>query len=355
MEGVIERLESPEKAGRITAAKEIRRLTKASPEHRRALACAVGPLVDLLSCAGDEGEGEEEAASAAMLALLNLAVKDEKNKISIVEAGALDPITHYLKSPNPNLQEYSSALLLTLSASSFNKPYITNFNPNPIPLLFQTLIHGNKQAKADSLMSLYNLSTLTQNLHTLLSLNPIPHLLTLINSCRKKSSRIVEKACALIESLIGFDQGRIDLISKEKGVLTIVEILEEGSILGKENAVGTLLTLCESDRNKYREIILKEGVIPGLLELSVHGTPKSRVKAHRLLELLRENNKNSDSNDLACNRVKLQADTIENIVSNVVLQMDGHDCTDKAKRMVAEMVRVSMERSLRHLKRRAFV
>ncbi|KAF3328988.1 putative arm repeat-containing protein [Carex littledalei] len=341
MEIFAERLQSDDVAERVGAAKEIRRLTRVSSDHRRALSCAVGPLVQLLSCASSR-EDEEEEALAVMLALLNLAVRDEKNKIAIVEAGSLDPITHYLQSTNLNLQEYAAALLLTLSASSHNKPAITT--SNPMPLLFQILKDGTKQARTDSLMSLYNLSTLPQNLPSLLSLHPVPSLLTLIRSCRRKSSKIAEKSCALLESLVAFDQGRTALIEETGGVLTVVEVIEEGSLLGKEHAVGTLLTMCESNRDKYREVILSEGAIPGLLELTVHGTPKSRIKARKLLELLRN----------TYNRPRLEADTIENIVSDVVLQMDGQDCADKARRMVAEMVRVSMERSLRHLKQRAF-
>jgi hypothetical protein len=214
-----------------------------------------------------------------------------------------------------------------------------------VPLLFQILKDGTKQAKADSLMALYNLSTLTQNLHSLLSLHPIPSLLTVIRSCRRKSSKIAEKSCALLESLVAFDQARIALTEESGGVLTVVELIEEGSLLGKEHAVGTLLTMCESNRDKYRQVILSEGVIPGLLELTVQGTDKSRTKARKLLELLRNS---------TYNRPRLEAHTIENIVSDVVSQMDGQDCADKARRMVAEMVRVSMERSLRHLKQRAF-
>jgi hypothetical protein len=81
MESLAQRLQSPDKADRIAAAKEIRRLTRASPEHRRALSCAVGPLLHLLSisCASSTPtQREEEEAAAAMLALLNLAVKDDK-------------------------------------------------------------------------------------------------------------------------------------------------------------------------------------------------------------------------------------------------------------------------------------
>ncbi|RWV78912.1 hypothetical protein GW17_00060034 [Ensete ventricosum] len=92
------------------------------------------------------------------------------------------------------------------------------------------------------------------------------------------------------------------LTAEEGGVLAVVEILEDGSLRSREHAVGAVLTLCESDRSRYREVILKEGAIPGLLELTVQGTPKSEAKARRLLELLR---------DSPGRRSELQAEMIE--------------------------------------------
>jgi vacuolar protein 8 len=49
----------------------------------------------------------------------------------------------------------------------------------------------------------------------------------------------------------------------------------------------------------------------------------------------------------------MQPNTLENIVSNIASQIDGEDRGGKAKKMLAEMVKVSMEQSLRHLQRRA--
>jgi hypothetical protein len=60
------------RAGEVDAAREVRRLTRASARHRRKLVAAVEPLVAMLR-AGKPGAGE-----AALLALLNLAVKDER-------------------------------------------------------------------------------------------------------------------------------------------------------------------------------------------------------------------------------------------------------------------------------------
>ncbi|KAL0332425.1 UNVERIFIED_CONTAM: hypothetical protein Scaly_2144000 [Sesamum calycinum] len=330
-------LQSDDLSLRVQAAKEIRRLTKTSQRYRRYFSAAVGPLVDMLSCLS------AEANEAALAALLNLAVKDEINKIKIIEAGALKPIIGFLQSENLALQEHAAAALITLSASSVNKRVISA--SGAIPLLVEILGHGSSQAKYDAVMALYNLSTYPDNLGQILQTEPIPQLVDLLKSC-KRSSKTAEKCSALIESLVGFEEGRMALTSEDGGILAVVEVLEGGSPQSREHAVGTLLTMCESDRSSYREPILREGVIPGLLELTVQGTPKSQSKAQMLLRLLR---------DTPYPRSELQPDTIENIVSNIISQIDGEDQVGKAKQMLAEMVQVSMEQSLRHLQKRALV
>lgn len=266
-----------------------------------------------------------------------------RNKINIVEAGALEPIIIFLQSPNLSLQECASAALLTLSASAVNKPFIGA--SGAIPFLVEILRHGSQQAKFDAVMALSNLSTHPDNLTIILETNPVSSIVNLLQFC-KKSSKTAEKCTALIESLVGFDAGRTALTSEEGGVLAVIEVLENGSLQGREHAVGALLMMCQSDRCKYREPILREGVIPGLLELTVQGTPKSQTKAQTLLRLLRES---------PYPRSELQADTLENIVCNIISQIDGDDQSGKAKKMLAEMVQVSMEQSLRHLQQRALV
>jgi len=68
LRGLVDRV----RAGEVDAAREVRRLTRASARHRRKLAAAVDPLVAMLR-APAPGAGE-----AALLALLNLAVRDER-------------------------------------------------------------------------------------------------------------------------------------------------------------------------------------------------------------------------------------------------------------------------------------
>ncbi|KAG9129750.1 hypothetical protein Leryth_015456 [Lithospermum erythrorhizon] len=329
--------ESNDSNSKVKAAGEIRRLTKSSERYRRELSEAIIPLVDMLR------SHFIQLNEAALPALLNLAVKDHTNKRHIVDAGALEPITRFLRSENNTLQAHATASLLTLSVSPVNKPVIGA--SGAIPPLVDIVGHGSSQAKAEAVTALYNLSTSPGNLERVLKAVPIPPLVDLLKSC-KKSSKTALKCIALLESLVSFDEAKSALISEEGGILAVVEVLERGSLHSREHAVGALLTMCQSDRCKYREPILKEGVIPGLLELTVQGTSKAQTKAHALLRLLR---------DTPYPRSELQAAVLEEIVCTLISNIEGEDQSLKAKQMLAEMVQVSMEQSLRHLQKRAMV
>lgn len=68
----------------------------------------------------------------------------------------------------------------------------------------------------------------------------------------------------------------------------LVEAVEEGTRLCKEHAAGVLVLICKSSTERYRAMILSEGAMPGLLQLSVDGTRRGRKEAKALLLLLRD-------------------------------------------------------------------
>ena len=70
-------IQSDDSDSKLQAAREIRRLTKTSQRCRRQLSEAVKPLVSMLRVRVDSPESQPQH-EAALLALLNLAVKDEK-------------------------------------------------------------------------------------------------------------------------------------------------------------------------------------------------------------------------------------------------------------------------------------
>eukprot|EP01018_Ginkgo_biloba_P023377 Gb_02099 [translate_table: standard] len=326
---------------RTRAAREIRRLTKTSAKSRAYLAAGgvIAPLVSMLK------SDDMEAQEAALLALLNLAVRNERNKVKIVKAGAIPPLVEFLQSENSNLRESAAAAILTLSASAINKVIIGASGATP--LLVEMLSSGSFQAKVDAVMALYNLSTCQENLLPILATGAVPPLIMLLKGC-KKSSKFAEKTTALLESLSSFEEGRTAIAREEGGILALVEVIEDGSLQSREHAVGALLTMCQSSRCKYREAILKEGVIPGLLELTVQGTPKAQQKARTLLQLLRDSPPSTRSSSASA--------VIESIVYDIAAHVDGVEKgTETAKKMLTEMVQRSMEQSMRHLQQRALV
>lgn len=324
---------------RIRAAKEIRRLTKTSAKSRAYLAAAgvIVPLVSMLKSAN------LEAKEAAVLALLNLAVGNERNKVRIVKAGAIPTLVELLQSENANLRESVVAAILTLSASAINKPIIGV--SGVIPLLVEVLTSGSIQGKVDAVMALYNLSTYTDNLLPILAAGAVPPLIWLLKDC-KKTSKFSEKMTALLESLLALEEGRTAVVKEEGGILALVEAVEDGSPQSREHAVGALLNLCQANISEHRQAILKEGVIPGLLELTVQGTSKAQQRARILLQLLRDSStqRNSSSN------------VLESIVHDIASHIDGvEQGSATAKQMLSEMVHLSMEKSMKQLQQRALL
>lgn len=324
---------------KLRAAYEIGILTKSSAKRRAFLAAAgaIIPLVSMLS------SPSVDAQDASMQALLNLAVRNERNKLKIVKAGAVPLLVKLLQLDNANLRESAAAVILTLSASNANKPIIGSSGATS--LLVDMLMYGSVQGRVDAVMALYNLSTYPDNLAPILAAGAISPLILLLKDCRK-ASKVAEKTTALLQSLMVFEEGRCAVASEEGGVLTLVEVLEEGSLQSREHAVSALLTMCQSSRCKYRQAILQEGVIPGLLELTVQGTAGARQKAQNLLELLRDPPQSPRSASASA--------MLESIVYDIASHVDGSEPgTVNAKKMLTDMVQLSMEQSMRHLQQRA--
>ncbi|KAG5596477.1 hypothetical protein H5410_037709 [Solanum commersonii] len=343
IEEIAEKLKSAvEEVDKIEAAKEIRKLVRKSSfsgktRSRFAAAGVIPPLVDMLQPCSYSLLARE----AALLALLNLASRNERNKIRIVASGAIPPLVELLKFQNGNLKELAAAAILTLSAAAANKPTIAASGVGP--LLVQILSSGTVQGRVDSVTSLHNLSTSKEDPKLVLDARAVYPLMNLLKDC-KKYSKFAEKTTALLEILSNSEEGRDAITNADGGILTLVETVEDGSLVSTEHAVGALLSLCQSSRDKYRELILKEGAIPGLLRLTAEGTPLAQERARTLLDLLRDSPPEN----------RFSSSTLERIVYDFAAQVDGTDkAADTAKRLLQDMVHRSMELSMSRLQLRA--
>ncbi|KAH7684183.1 Armadillo-like helical-containing protein [Dioscorea alata] len=264
-----------------------------------------------------------------------------RNKDKIVKTGAVPHLVELLRSENCGLRELATAAILTLSASDANKTIIAA--SGVVPLLVQILVSGGIQGKVDAVTALYNLSICKENTFLDISVEAITPLLALLKDS-KKYSKFAEKATSLLGILAKSEEARCVIAESDGAILTLVETVEEGSPLSTEYAVGILLSLCKGCREKYRELILKEGAIPGLLLLTADGTTKARVSAHELLDLLRDESKPK----------RVPSEDLETIVYDIATRVDGPERAEEtAKKLLHDMVRRNMELSINKLQHRA--
>ncbi|KAK2975255.1 hypothetical protein RJ640_028007 [Escallonia rubra] len=287
-EVTVEALLSCDREARILAARGIRNLTS-KQRHRLAESGAIPPLV-LMLCSQDY-----EAIEAALLALLTLAFGSERNKTRIAKSGAISVLLKILQCQNQVLVEHAIAALLVLSSCKANRQAIVA--SGAIQLLVEILdaddsIDSNNntslQAKLDILDMLHHLSTCSQIIQFIVFSGAVVSLLRLIYGS-DKSSKLTEKAVALLEKIVSSSQDALRKTASTDGAIQgLVEIVEDGSRQSQEHAVGILLLICQSCRDRYRGLILTEGAMPGLLQLSGDGTRRAKEMANALLLLLRD-------------------------------------------------------------------
>ncbi|KAJ6751576.1 hypothetical protein OIU85_002048 [Salix viminalis] len=285
-EFVAQNLCNGSREARIQAATQLGKLN-AKQRHKLAERGVAVPLISMLQ------SQDYEAIEAALFSLLSLAFGNERNKIRIVKLGVIPVLLELLQSQNESLMELIIAAFLVISSCGANKLAIAA--SGAIPVLVKIL--GGEyddtnsismQARLDAVATLHNLSSCRQIIPSMVSSGIVFTLLHLLHSY-EKSSELVDRAMVLLEDIIASSENALVQTSGAGGAIrAFVETIEEGSPPCKEHAVEILLLICQSCRDKYRGLILREGAMPGLLQLSVDGTFRAKEKAKQLLLLLRD-------------------------------------------------------------------
>ncbi|XP_075654855.1 U-box domain-containing protein 45-like [Castanea sativa] len=288
-EMVVGNLFNGERDAQIQAARELSKLSS-KQRHKLAERGVMSPLILMLH------SQDYEAIEAALFALLSLAFGSERNKIRIVKSGAIPVLLNLLQCQNEALIELTLAAMLILSSCTANKLKIASSGTIQHLVEFlngdysgdNNMNSISMQAKLDSIATLHNLSTCQQIIPSIASSGLLYSLLQLIHDS-EKSSELVEKTIGLLENIVSFSENALCETASADGVIhTLVETIEDGSPQCKEHAVGILLLICQSSRERYRGLILREGVMPGLLQLSVDGTRRAKNVSRELLLLLRD-------------------------------------------------------------------
>lgn len=200
----------------------------------------------------------------------------------MLSAGVLSLLEEMIS--NPSSYGYATALYLNISCLEEAKTMIG------MSQAVQFLIHRlqpdtDVQCKQDSLHALYNLSTVPSNIPNLLSSGIISSFLSLLAG--KGNSMWAEKCIAVLTNLAASHLGKQEIISTPGLISALTTRLDSDELLEQEQAAACLVILCNGNE-KCSYMVLREGVIPVLVSMSVNGTPRGKEKAQKLLILFRE-------------------------------------------------------------------
>ncbi|XP_010460469.1 PREDICTED: U-box domain-containing protein 6-like [Camelina sativa] len=270
-------------AKKCKAVENARRLLK-DDEEARILMGANGFVEAFLRFLGSAvHENNAAAQETGAMALFNLAVNNNRNKELMLTSGVI-PLLEKMISCSQS-QGPATALYLNLSCLEGAKPVIGS--SQAVPFFVNLLLQGEKtetQCKLDALHALYNLSTYSRNIPTLLSSNLIKSLQVLAST---GDHLWIEKSLAVLLNLASSREGKEEMISTQGMISTLATVLDTGDTVEQEQAVSCLVILCTGNESCI-QMVLQEGVIPSLVSISVNGSPRGRDKSQKLLMLFRE-------------------------------------------------------------------
>ncbi|XP_042494964.1 U-box domain-containing protein 5-like [Macadamia integrifolia] len=129
---------------------------------------------------------------------------------------------------------------------------------------------------------LYNLSLNRDIGSHIQSLGCITKLIPLLGD-----SSLAGYSIKIIRNLSDTEGGRVAIAETNGCIASIAELLETGSQEEQEHGVAVLLSLC-LQRTEYCLLVLREGIVPPLVNITVNGNARGKDSAMELLRILRD-------------------------------------------------------------------
>lgn len=206
-----------------------------------------------------------------------------RNKAEMLDAGTL-PLLLNLLGHELSLRIRESAISVLLSMTCLDENKAAIGASGAIKFLVDHLDTGSPQGVKDALISLSNLSKLSDNCRSMLKDGAIPKLFRLLGL---GDVELIGKCIAILYEFSSTEEGRSAIVEADGGLSMLVEVMDSGSSEEKELVASILFDICTSNRENS-QAVLKEGVIPSLVMLSVSGSPRGKDKALKLLQHFRE-------------------------------------------------------------------
>ncbi|KAJ9172774.1 hypothetical protein P3X46_015983 [Hevea brasiliensis] len=234
----------------------------------------VDPLIRFLKDACERHDARAQKAGSQLLLVF---VSKNRSGLPYLHEDIFSLLVSFLDS---EVTEETLAILEVLSDHPYCTTKITGSGAL-VPIL-KILDSQCKEFQEQAIKILHNLSSNSDICSQIVYLECIPKLVPFINE-----GRIARHCMVLLKNLCDIEEGRVAVAETNGCISSIAELLESGSREEQEQAVAVLLSLC-SQRVQYCQLVMDEGVIPSLVDISINGNDKAKATALELLRQLRD-------------------------------------------------------------------
>lgn len=127
-----------------------------------------------------------------------------------------------------------------------------------------------------------------------------------------EDSSLARYCITILKSLCNHEAVRVSVAETDGCIASIARMLEADSSENQEHAVFVLLSLC-SQRDRYCQLVMDEGVIPSLVSISINGNEKGKASAMELLRLFRDVTDNDDMQESPESEKNISSDSSDDI------------------------------------------
>ncbi|KAF7130296.1 hypothetical protein RHSIM_Rhsim10G0027900 [Rhododendron simsii] len=216
----------------------------------------------------------------AVAALVNLSLENQ-NKVRIVRSGIVPPLIDVLKAGFPEGQDHAAGALFSLALDNHNKTAIGVLGA--LPPLLHALRSESEQTRNDSALALYHLSLVQSNRVKLVKLGSVQTLLGMV-----RMGHMTGRVLLVLSNLAFCVEGRaimldVGTVEVFVGMLSRDRLESEST---RDSCVTALYGLSHGGL-RFKGLAKEAGAEEVLRKVEEVGSERARVKARRVLEVMR--------------------------------------------------------------------
>ncbi|XP_019183321.1 PREDICTED: U-box domain-containing protein 40-like [Ipomoea nil] len=226
----------------------------------------------------------------AAAALVNLSLEN-RNKVKIVRSGIVPPLINVLKGGSPESQDHAAGALFSLALDDQNKTAIGVLGA--LPPLLHSLRSESERTRHDAVLALYHLSLVQSNRAKLVKLGSVQALISMV-----KSGHMTPRILLVLCNLAASPEGRAAMLDGG-AVECFVSMLKRedfDSSSTRESCVTALYGLSHGGL-RFKGLAKEAGAEEMLMKVEANGSERSRDKARRILEVLRQKDEEDEEVD----------------------------------------------------------